>query len=545
MIASYLSKNFLYLFVSCLFSIWITRNVFFWVNLWQIKEYRLDRLKAHLLNTNQGKRLIFGVENILKNVVFLLFFISIFYDKLSSYYYLFILFVFIESFIKVIYEVLDRRIKFPVLTIKAVVAVFITLLTVYILYAFPLLDKFFWLLFIDRLVVLIIALEIMLLFLPSDFYKDWIIYKAVKKRNNFKNLLVIGVTGSYGKGSTKEFIASILSEKFSLVKTFGNNNTSIGVAKTINKLLKPGKKIFVAEMGAYKKGEIKEICSIAKPRIGVLTAVDDQHIALFGDIKNTMETKYELIESLPNNGFSVFSANNQNSLTLANRTRRKKVIYFADYNNTKRKYDINAINIKINKFSISFDIDIKGEIIHNFKVKLLGKYNTENLLPGIYLAKFLGMSWNQIREAVKKIYPIKKTMEPFMSTSEAVFVDDTYNSGYASVNSALEYMEIYKGKKFLVLSPLIELGKNASFDYIELGKKIGVICDYLILMNNDFIKDIKNGITSSGSGCEIIQESPKRIAEFIKVTCIKSDVVVFEGREACAVLKFLEYEKIN
>src|SRR3989338_8489623 len=566
--------NCFYSIISFFFFIFLLRNILFWVSLWQIKEYRSDRLRAHLLSTRQGRSLIFGFENIIKITVLLLFFLIIFVDKLTFYYSIIVSVIYLISFIKVIYELTNKKFKLPKITIKSILIFFLTFLIGLLLYLLPLLDKFFWLVFVDKILTFIIAFEIALFSIPSDFYKDLIIYRAVKKRNLYKKLLVIGVTGSYGKGSTKEYLATILSGKFNILKTPSNNNTSIGVAKTILSSLNERKQIFVVEMGAYKIGEIKEICSIAKPRVGILTAVNDQHIALFGNLNNTMKAKYELIESLPNNGFSMFNAGNPNSLNLACKTKRKKIIYFADYNdktaqilkeapslsqeteslhmlpyeaceNKNLEYDIVATNIKIDKFQISFNVELKNKNkkISSLKVRLLGGYNVENLLPGIYLADYLGMTKSEIRESLKKILPIKKTMEPFITQKKTVFIDDTYNSGFASVDSAVEYMKLYKGKKALVLSPLIELGKNASFDHYSLALKIGGICDYLILTNNDFIEEIKKGIDKSQGECVIMVDSPKNIASFISVTFAKNDVVVFEGREAGLPLKFLEYEK--
>ncbi|GAI48689.1 unnamed protein product, partial [marine sediment metagenome] len=127
----------------------------------------------------------------------------------------------------------------------------------------------------------------------------------------FKNLLVVGITGSYGKTSTKEFLATVLSKRFNVLKTKEHQNSEIGISRCILNELKPEHKVFIVEMGAYGKGGIKLLCDIAKPKIGILTGMNEQHLALFGSQENIIKTKYELIENLPSDGMAIFNGNNK------------------------------------------------------------------------------------------------------------------------------------------------------------------------------------------------------------------------------------------
>jgi len=176
---------------------------------------------------------------------------------------------------------------------------------------------------------------------------------------------VIGITGSYGKSSTKEFLATILSAKYKVCKTSANRNSEIGVAETVLRELKPEHEIFIVEMGAYRTGEIKAICDIVHPTIGVLTAVSEQHLALFGSLEATKKAKYELIEALPENGIAIFNADNRATRELAEQTLKPKRLY-----STERPADVSANAITVQPEKLSFS-QVIGIVASAFGKKVL------------------------------------------------------------------------------------------------------------------------------------------------------------------------------
>lgn len=537
----------LYFFTSLFFFIWIIKNTLYWIYLWQLKEYRFDRIKVHILETDYGRNLFKSFEGGIKIFLFAAYFIVVFYENLINYYFILIFLLYLYSFLKVLSEINKKKIRLPRLTLKSFSIFSITSFIIIVFYMFPLLDRFFWLVFIDKFSVIIIFLIILLSSIPTELYKEVLIYKAIKKRSEFINLTTIGITGSYGKGSTKEFAASILAYKFNVLKSFENYNTPIGVARTMINKLNNKKELLIVEMGAYKIGEIKEICYFVKPRIGIITGISDQHMSLFGSFENILKGKYELIESLPREGTAIFNGNNQYVLEMSKKTKKKKIIYYTSYDNKGwEKYDISALNIKEHKFHLVFDVFIKEkkEFIRSLKVKLAGKHNIENLLPGIYLALDLKMKKKEIISALGKIFPTSKVMEPYINTYGTVLIDDTFNASIPSVKSALEYIKIYKGKKVFVFNPMIELGENASYDHYSVGFKAGKVCDYFISTNNNYFEDIKKGIVESGGTCILKTLDPGQIINFINSDLRGNDVVVFEGKEAGLSLKSINREKV-
>lgn len=534
--------NVLLLITSALFFLWIIRNTIYWVFLWQLKEYRFDRVSIHLRETYQGKQIILSPLFFLKLVLIFSYLFIVLNPQWFPLYHLGIFFLYCIQVVLVGKEFYFRSFKRPVPTAKALAIIFTTLVIIEGLYSLSLFDVYFWLLVLDITATFLIFGIVGVFSFPTELYRDLKIGKAIQKMREHKNMIVIGVTGSYGKSSTKEFIAQILEKKFNVVKTQGTNNTPIGIADTILYFLKRNTEIFVVEMGAYKKGEITQICAIAKPSIGVLTAVNKQHISLFGTLHNTMEAKYELINALPKNGLALFNGNNENAMFLYDNPpeifkniKRKKMLYIASKGAEPLAGDIVAFDIHGGEDEIRFSVKLRGKITH-FKAPLIGVHSVENILPAIYIANYLGMLKEDIIRAVSLLSPLPKTMTRHMLLNKVTLIDDTFNSNPQAVLSALSYISIYRQKRILVWQPMIELGKNASNEHYAVAKKISKSCHMLFLTNKNFFSSIIKGIKDGGGTCIVKVATPSQISSFILKNTKKGDVVVFEGKEAANTL---------
>ena len=179
--------------------------------------------------------------------------------------------------------------------------------------------SFSWLVLLlaDLLLPLIIPAVLLVLFIPASLIHQIIIFLASRKRLQFPNLIVIGVTGSFAKTTTKDALAAVLSLKYRVLQTPGTQNTLIGIASTILRRLTARTEIFIVEMGAYRRGEIKAMCNLVKPQIGILTGINEQHLDLFGSLENIKAAKYELIDSLPKDGLAIFNSHALAALAVA------------------------------------------------------------------------------------------------------------------------------------------------------------------------------------------------------------------------------------
>ena len=547
-----------------LFIFWIFRNIFFYLFLWQVKEYRLDRMKVHLKETEQGGKILFSSRSIVKWIIIFAFVFTLFHDEWISIYEVVVFLLYFFEFLFILKEVLSGNFKRPRLNGKSLIIFLLSLGVLFFISLFPIISRSLWLLAIDRITVLIVSFFVWIFSFPTELYRDWKVERATKKIRKLKDLLVIGITGSYGKSSTKEYIAQILEKKFKLIKTSGTNNTPIGIANTILSKLKKDTEIFVVEMGAYKRGEIAQICNIVRPRIGILTSVSSQHLSLFGSLEKTIQTKYELIESLPKYGLALFNGNNANAYSLYEKaldkergdTPRQVAMFETLYNSkdVKAEYaepDIIAYNVRVKKDHIEFDAVVKlpnlktGRKIESITAPVIGVHAIENILPGIYLGSYFGMMPKEIKEAIAAFSPLSQTMTLLPTKRGAAFVDDSFNSNPQAIIASLNYMKLYKeyngvgGKKFLVLNPIIELGKRGREEHFKIAKIASGVCDYLLVTNKNFYQELSDGIRMGEGKCELMTLNIGMIADFIEERTGRNDVVVFEGKEAGNVLKKL------
>jgi len=483
-------------FLSTLWFLRTTKVILFYIYLWQLKEYHIGRFLDHF-RTEKGKQLIFNKLNILKIILFL----SFFAVPLLLFFVVAVLYIF--EALKVLVDFLRKKIKKPVLTKKTTFLILAGLLTeVLFLVIFSQVDiaSFaFWLLLFDILTPVIISV-IVLLFQPlTVLARSQIIRKAKAKRAKFKNLLVIGITGSYGKTSTKEFLYTILSEKYKVLKTKEHQNSEVGISQCILNDLKENHEIFVCEMGAYNRGGIKLLCDIAKPKIGILTGINEQHLATFGSLENIIKGKYELIESLPEDGIAFFNAKNKYCLELYQTTKIKKYLY--------------------------------GE-----GAKFFGE---ENLLGAAAAAKELGMTDEEILRATEKIKNKLAGVQQKKGINDLIVFDATYSANPDSVIAHLEWLTAFQqaqGKKKIIIMPcLIELGSASSGIHRRIGKKIAEVCDLAIITTKDRFKEIKEEAGEKA----IFLENPKKILEKIKDFCEKEDIILLESRVPLQLIKEL------
>ncbi len=513
---------------------WAIRSILLWCSVWQIKEYRLDRLWIHIQETIQGRALLLTPIYI-ANIVLLFAYGYIIFNDTWRNMYIFLVFCFytVAGFLFV-YEIFFTRFKRPAITIKTIGICCLTLLVIIIGFVFPLFDRYEWMLFLTVALPFILAVWVFAFSFPTELYKDYMMQKAREVVKLNKKLLIIGVSGSYGKSSTKEYISHVLSQKFSVVKTPLSNNTAIGISKTIIKHVTPHTEILIVEIGAYKKGEIAELCSIAKPSISVTTAIGDQHISLYGSLKNILSSEKELLDVLPKNGLALFNANSQHIDALYKKFTKKKILYGTDGIKHARKIDVVASNIISKTNGVDFSVRINNAVL-KVHTPLLGEHNIENILPAIYLGIYLHISTKKIIQAISTLNPLPKTMKKFTSQDNVVLIDDTFNASPESVGAAIVYAKTHVHKKIFVLTPLIELGKKGKEHHVDIGKKLAQF-DYLFLTNKNFVKEIQEGITTEEGKCKVYTGTADTIAERITRITRKGDIVVFEGKEAGNVL---------
>jgi len=527
----------IFIIILILFLTKLLRDSLYFAWLWQVKEYRIDRMKAYL---RDEKSIIY------RNISY--YFIALWVMTCFMHQVVFIfltLLFFVCTFYQILIEIKSRTLKRPKFTFKVILVFFLEVIFYFSLFAFywiPVLtgmteNLILLLLFSYIITPLLITIIILLINPFFNFQKRKIIKKATVKMRGLKKIKVIGITGSYGKTSTKEFLYTILSQKYKVVKTEGNNNTNIGVAYTVLNKVGDDYDYFICEMGAYKIGEIAEICNIVKPEIGILTGINEQHIDLFGSIENTIKAKFELIESLPKNGTAIINSRIKNPSNSAGRQESR-----IKNNNIKYFSIDSAENIKVHQSCAEFDYlttpspSFAKEESIKCKLNLLGKHYIENVLSAIMTAEYLGMSLDEIKNAVEKIKPAEFMMRKLSGPNDSIFIDDSYSANPDGVIAALNYLnEAYKDyKKIIVFPGIIELGKESDDVHKKLFSKIDEVCDTAYILKN--AQKLHSPAETMEPTKFIFEKDFGKVADLLKNNLDEKTVVLFESRGAGVVM---------
>ena len=317
--------------------------------------------------------------------------------------------------------------------------------------------------------------------------------KSRKKLESMKNLTVIGITGSYGKTSTKNFLYQILKNSYSVYSTPSSYNTPMGLSKVILKELKPEHQIFIAEMGAIRRGDIKEICDFVKPNIAVLTAIGDQHLLTFKTVENIKRTKFELIESLNENGKAYFNDNSQDVEDLFNQCtlENKSKIKLNDKDSQFTAYDIIA-----DEDGLKFTLKLRNETV-SCSTKILGEHNIENIVTASAVAYDLNVPAKVIAKAISKLEPANHRLELSKAPNGVIIIDDSFNANTVGTKMALKTLSYFEGRRKVIVTPgLVDLGDIEAEANELFGKEIAKVCDLVVIVNKNNKEALKSGLQS-------------------------------------------------
>ncbi|MCD8049195.1 MAG: UDP-N-acetylmuramoyl-tripeptide--D-alanyl-D-alanine ligase [Clostridia bacterium] len=284
---------------------------------------------------------------------------------------------------------------------------------------------------------------------------------AKEKLEMMPNLKIIGITGSYGKTSVKNFVTELLSEKYNTLMTPASYNTTMGVVRTINENLSPLHDVFVVEMGARNKGDIKEICDLVKPQCAIVTSIGPQHLETFKTIETIIDTKFELVDAV---GEGYKFLNYDNEYIRARGGGNNTISYGTD-----ETCDFYAKDIKVTTSGSEFTLVTKsGEA--KMKTKLLGEHNVVNLVGAAAVAVNFGMTLDEIAIAMRRIESVEHRLQ-LKKTADCTIIDDAYNSNPSGAKSALETLSRFEGCRIVITPGMVELGERE----VEENEKMGAI----------------------------------------------------------------------
>jgi UDP-N-acetylmuramoyl-tripeptide--D-alanyl-D-alanine ligase len=318
--------------------------------------------------------------------------------------------------------------------------------------------------------------------------------RRARKRLREVKPLVIGITGSYGKTSTKYLLEHILASRRRVLKTPLSYNTLMGLCRVINDNLQADCGVFIAEMGAYRRGDIKELCDFVRPTIGVLTAIGPQHLERFKSIENVQATKYELIEALPSAGVAIFNNDDPRCRTLADRTTHVRVMRYG-LDTDGQTLDLWAEHMTMGPEGLAFTLADKDGKRMEVRTVLLGRHNVLNILGAACAALAVGIPLADIAGAIQDLPSVPHRLQLIDNGSGVTVIDDSYNSNPIGAMEALEVLGSFThGQRILVTPGMVELGTLEAELNEELGAKAAEVCDYVVLVGVERTKPLVAGL---------------------------------------------------
>lgn len=360
------------------------------------------------------------------------------------------------------------------------------------------------------------------------------IEEAIKKKyeNEARNKLAkldsmvkIGITGSYGKTSTKNIINDIISQDYFTCITPASYNTPMGITRTIREILKPIHEVFVCEMGADKVGDITYLMDFVKPKYGVVTSIGPQHLNTFLQLDNIINEKMQEIELLPSDGVGFINLDNE---YIANyKIQNNCKIVSVGINNKKADYV--AKDIKYSKDGSSFNVKIKNKI-YKFKTSLLGQHNITNILLGIAIALELGIDIKKVIKNVTCVNQVEHRLE-VKRINTYTFIDDAFNSNPVGSKMALDVLALMPGKKVIVTPGMIDLGVKEDAINKDFGKYMKGKADYVILVGEKQTKAIYMGLEESKFNMKnvIVKKTVREAFNYVYANFTNKDTILLEN----------------
>lgn len=356
----------------------------------------------------------------------------------------------------------------------------------------------------------------------KGFYND-----AARILAAMPDLKIIGITGSYGKTSTKHYLHRILSEKYDVLMTPGSYNTTLGVIRTVREYLKPYNEVFIVEMGAKQQGDIKEICDLVHPQMGIVTAVGEQHLESFKSIENVQSTKFELIDALPSDGLGVV---NDDFEYVANRkVDNVKCVRYAVNETENATYT--ATDIIYDETGTKFKVVGNGKELA-LHTRLVGECNISNLIAAVIIALQLEVPEEKIRYAVEKIEQVEHRLNLKRTPGGITIIDDAFNSNPTGSKMAMDVLSRFnKGKRIVITPGMIELGEKQYELNEALGMKIAECADVAIIVGEYNKEALLNGIKQGGMNNENVHAVASfNEAQRVLATIAKAgDTVLYEN----------------
>ncbi len=354
-------------------------------------------------------------------------------------------------------------------------------------------------------------------------------YSRIAQLKRLHQLRVVGITGSYGKTSSKFILGTILGARYDVLVTPSSYNTPMGICKVVNGELASNHEVFVCEMGARHRGDIKELVELVEPTHSMITAVGPAHLETFGSIENIAHTKFDLARGTSPDGVVVVNGDNEYCVREAATLGREVLFYGISAAPHLSAY---AKDIRVDNLETAFTLVLPGDGEVECRTRLLGRHNVLNIVGASLLARRMGLSLQEIADGIARIEPVEHRLQLIDSGNGVLVIDDAFNSNPAGAAMALEVLGEFKDRRKWIVTPgMVELGAESEAIHRDFGRKMAAVCDEVVLIGRLNAEAMRQGLMEAGFPPDKVHVRTT-LAEWMKEASRHwrpGDVILFEN----------------
>ena len=357
-------------------------------------------------------------------------------------------------------------------------------------------------------------------------------------RDARRDLVVVGITGTNGKTTTKEMLASVLSVRGPVLKNAGNLNNEIGLPLTLMGLDETHWAA-VLEMGMSGFGEIARLAKIAEPQVGVITNIGPGHLETLGSMEGVARAKGELIEVLPRDGKAVLNLDDPYLKGLLVKNKSRAVTF-----GLRPGAMVTAGDIKETAHGVSFRLAVPGGVAA-ISLPVMGTHNVYNALAAAAAALTAGLTVKEIKQGLEAFSPVKMRME-VLDIGGVRVINDAYNANPASMAASLNaFASVKEGRRIAVLGDMLELGPSASKAHFDVGRLAGAEGMALLVLMGEHAAETAKGALESGmdEADVVVADGPEAAAEALSERLRKGDHVLVKGSRGMRMERVIELLK--
>ena len=339
------------------------------------------------------------------------------------------------------------------------------------------------------------------------------------------DVVVIGITGSVGKSTTKELVAEVLNQRYKTLKSPGNLNNEIGLPLTLLQLSEQHERA-ILEMGFYVPGEIKFLCDLALPQVGIVTNISTVHAERAGTIEDIARGKAELVQALPPepDGLAILNFDDPKVREMADQS-KSRIFYYGMSSNAHLWADqVEGLGLD----GIRFRLHYQNEVLH-LRVPLIGRHSVHTALRAAAVGLTEGLSWQEIVSGLQSS-KVQLRLVAVRAKSGAIILDDTYNASPESTLAALNLLDDLEGRKIAVLGDMLELGRYERQGHTLVGVRAAEVASELVTVG-ERAKWIASSAAIAGLAPNMIREfdTSQQSIDFLKKHLTSKDVVLVKG----------------